>query len=274
MIWLEPNPFPTTLNTGSNKKRPQLCHGPIIPTITHTFSRLQHRFPPGSAAARNPRTHWRLPQRPAQSSCLVQVRNGPSSHSSLHLCWMVGGRPTPLKNYQSQLGWLFPRYGKIKMFQTTNQVGWLTILFQEIRHLQDPATPRSPPKDWDGKTQGCPNLKAWLSNDKWDCLHLKLRWAVCENERLVPAQFKSDFQHVFDFPGVQELGKIPTCIHLVKPPKFAVFPGFPMEGVAREFQPTQKRHMTTAKMQWRATAYNLSPPPGSSWFFFHHRSEK
>jgi len=33
---------------------------------------------------------------------------------------MVGGWPTPLKNI-SQLGLLFPIYGKIKMFQTTNQ---------------------------------------------------------------------------------------------------------------------------------------------------------
>ena len=33
---------------------------------------------------------------------------------------LVGGWPTPLKN-MSQLGWLFPIYGKNKMFQTTNQ---------------------------------------------------------------------------------------------------------------------------------------------------------
>ena len=35
---------------------------------------------------------------------------------------LVGGIPTPLKNI-SQLGLLFPIYGKIKfMFQTTNQI--------------------------------------------------------------------------------------------------------------------------------------------------------
>ena len=34
---------------------------------------------------------------------------------------LVGGIPTPLKNI-SQLGWLFLIYGKIKMFQTTNQI--------------------------------------------------------------------------------------------------------------------------------------------------------
>ena len=33
---------------------------------------------------------------------------------------LFGGIPTPLKNI-SQLGWLFPTYGKSKMFQTTNQ---------------------------------------------------------------------------------------------------------------------------------------------------------
>jgi hypothetical protein len=36
--------------------------------------------------------------------------------------YLVGGIPTPLKNI-SQLGLLFPIYGKIKdMFQTTNQI--------------------------------------------------------------------------------------------------------------------------------------------------------
>ena len=40
---------------------------------------------------------------------------------------LVGGIPTPLKNI-SQLGWLFPIYGKIKaMFQTTNQSGKIVL---------------------------------------------------------------------------------------------------------------------------------------------------
>ena len=41
---------------------------------------------------------------------------------SFCLSCVVGGIPTPLKNI-SQVGWLFPIYGKIKnMFQTTNQL--------------------------------------------------------------------------------------------------------------------------------------------------------
>ena len=36
---------------------------------------------------------------------------------------LVGGIPVPLKNDGvRQLKWLFPIYGKIKMFQTTNQI--------------------------------------------------------------------------------------------------------------------------------------------------------
>ena len=70
--------------------------------------------------------------------CLVRSRPGASNHqdrskppgggglvaSACHLflitmgIWLVVW--TPLKNI-SQLGWLFPIYGKIKMFQTTNQ---------------------------------------------------------------------------------------------------------------------------------------------------------
>jgi hypothetical protein len=85
------------------------------------------------------------------------------------------------------------------------------------------ATPRSPPKDWDGKTQGCPNLQAkhrplmisadpgnvWISRKKslekpWEqnheknvsmtsgavSIYLKRRRAVCDKKRLIPAQFK------------------------------------------------------------------------------------
>jgi len=41
---------------------------------------------------------------------------------------MVGGIPTPLKNI-SQMGVLFPTYGKIKfMFQTTKQgINWINM---------------------------------------------------------------------------------------------------------------------------------------------------
>jgi hypothetical protein len=35
--------------------------------------------------------------------------------------YLVGGIPTPLKNMSSSVGLLFPIYGKIKIFQTTNQ---------------------------------------------------------------------------------------------------------------------------------------------------------
>ena len=41
---------------------------------------------------------------------------------------LVGGSPTPLKN-MSQLGWCFPIYGKIKMFQTSNQISFMFMLF-------------------------------------------------------------------------------------------------------------------------------------------------
>ena len=40
-----------------------------------------------------------------------------------HNLFLVGGIPTPLKKYESQLRWVFPIYGKvIQMFQTTNQI--------------------------------------------------------------------------------------------------------------------------------------------------------
>ena len=42
--------------------------------------------------------------------------------------WLVVS--TPLKKYESQLGWLFPIHGKIKkMFQTTNQIYILIIYY-------------------------------------------------------------------------------------------------------------------------------------------------
>ena len=50
---------------------------------------------------------------------------------------LVGGWPTPLKNI-SQLGWLFPIYGKIKfMFQTTNQ--WM--IFSWLKLVKNPPNP-------------------------------------------------------------------------------------------------------------------------------------
>jgi hypothetical protein len=46
----------------------------------------------------------------------------PNDYRSLSQALLVGGWPTPLKNI-SQLGWLFPIYGKIQfVFQTTNQL--------------------------------------------------------------------------------------------------------------------------------------------------------
>ena len=57
-------------------------------------------------------------------------------------------------------------------------------------------------------------------------------------------------------------------------------PGFPLKGHSENSNtPTQttgcmKRHMTTAKMQCRATAYNLSPPsPRDNWWLS-NRPEK
>ena len=42
--------------------------------------------------------------------------------------WLVGGF-NPFEKYESQLGWLFPIYGKIKfMFQTTKQMSWLNMI--------------------------------------------------------------------------------------------------------------------------------------------------
>ena len=52
--------------------------------------------------------------------CLVgwRLKTSMENKKKVHLIWLVVW--TPLKNI-SQLGWLFPIYGKIKMFQTTNQ---------------------------------------------------------------------------------------------------------------------------------------------------------
>ena len=47
----------------------------------------------------------------------------------IYIYILVGGWATSLKNMR-QLGWLFPIYGKIKMFQTTNQS---SINYQLIR---------------------------------------------------------------------------------------------------------------------------------------------
>ena len=45
---------------------------------------------------------------------------------SCHLCTYVVGGFNPSEKYESQLGWLFPIYGKTKaMFQTTNQISIL-----------------------------------------------------------------------------------------------------------------------------------------------------
>ena len=51
-----------------------------------------------------------------------KLRKGKQSNnqtSSQWHIWLVVS--TPLKKYEIQLGWLFPIYGKINMFQTTNQ---------------------------------------------------------------------------------------------------------------------------------------------------------
>ena len=51
-----------------------------------------------------------------------QTTNQKSCQDALtHHGYLVGGWATPMKNI-SQLGWFFPIYGKIKKFQTTNQL--------------------------------------------------------------------------------------------------------------------------------------------------------
>ena len=50
-----------------------------------------------------------------------------SAHSGIKPL-LVGGF-NPSEKYESQLGWLFPRYGKMKlMFQTINQIIYSTII--------------------------------------------------------------------------------------------------------------------------------------------------
>ena len=88
-----------------------------------------------------------------------------------HFWWVVS---TPLKNI-SQLGWLFPIYGKIKlMFQTTNQisVSHRTTLSSELHRVSsaslgelylDRRIPRIGPRSWLVGGPGPPLWKIWKS---------------------------------------------------------------------------------------------------------------
>ena len=50
---------------------------------------------------------------------------------------LVGGWPTPSEKYESQLGWFFPIYGKIKfMFQATNQFRYVWIFLGQLLQFQ------------------------------------------------------------------------------------------------------------------------------------------
>ena len=64
----------------------------------------------------------------------VQPRKGQgeAKQNKYYNCWLVVW--TPLKNI-SQLGWLFPIYGKIKMFQTTNQIVSVTHINRKTNFL-------------------------------------------------------------------------------------------------------------------------------------------
>ena len=56
----------------------------------------------------------------------------------IYICYvyLVGGF-NPSEKYKSQLGWLFPIYGKINMFQTTNQI-WICIYVMYMWCLEIP----------------------------------------------------------------------------------------------------------------------------------------
>ena len=94
-------------------------------------------------AIASPRDKWRTrctgrkkrcPSRSTPRPTLVQIH---SAHLEFrwNIFWLVAW--TPLKNI-SQLGWLFPIYGKIvQMFQTTNQLVLICVLWVncEEHHL-------------------------------------------------------------------------------------------------------------------------------------------
>ena len=70
--------------------------------------------PPGIAVAKLMASHNIYPRQTAESDIKKGIK---PTKLGIHIFWLVVS--TPLKNI-SQLGWLFPIYGKIKMFQTTN----------------------------------------------------------------------------------------------------------------------------------------------------------
>ena len=56
-------------------------------------------------------------------------------------CWLVGGWATPLKNI-SQLGWLFPIYGKIKNVPNHQPVGFMEVAITPSPTLRPPGYPQ------------------------------------------------------------------------------------------------------------------------------------
>ena len=71
---------------------------------------------------------WRLTSQ-AQRRAVVGrwcLSGNQTWHSQLHLTWLVGGWPTPLKNMSSSVGMIIPNIWKnnekLKRFQNTNQM--------------------------------------------------------------------------------------------------------------------------------------------------------
>ena len=67
-------------------------------------------------------------------------QNQVPGHCKKQLIVLLVGGLNPSEKYESQLGWLFPIYGKIKlMFQTTNQirVSWIAHLHRHNEYYHD-----------------------------------------------------------------------------------------------------------------------------------------
>ena len=71
----------------------------------------------------------------------IRAQGKSSLNFTKDIAWLVVS--TPLKN--SQLGWLFPIYGTIKMFQTTNQL-WILPKTQAVKSWLETSPISSPKK--------------------------------------------------------------------------------------------------------------------------------
>ena len=47
----------------------------------------------------------------------------------IYIIWLMVDLQYPSEKYESQMGLLFPIYGKYKMFQTTNQLYYVSYIF-------------------------------------------------------------------------------------------------------------------------------------------------